>query len=597
MLVLPSAACPFSQPVFLLSLHCKDKGVFAIEKVHGNLSGLKKSQIKRLSHLYRRRLAPEAPISLELARELGTLSLELYKPVSVLVDRRGRVITVALGDAQDTPLPPLYGEAESRLYGLRLLHTHLKPGGLSNADLSVLFLNRLDAIVAVDISKNAQDALVVNNAHFAQVAPPTSEEEDWIIEAPMPVRSLEQIDVLERIRALEEELARSYNAREVTRSSAERAVIIGLQTNEGDFEAQSRLEELAELTRSAGATVAYQSMQHRDTPDPKTLIGQGKLQELVSKAYHEDADLLIFDRELNPAQAREIEKLTNLKVLDRTQLILDIFAQNARGREAKVQVELAQLQYQLTRLAGRGTALSRLGGGIGTRGPGETKLEVDRRRIRDRIVDLEKAVDEISQRRAETRKSRTHSDTPVIALVGYTNAGKSTLFNALAKSDVLSQNKLFATLRPTTREGWLPALGQWGAKVLYTDTVGFIRDLPDELVNAFRATLEELHDADILMHVVDGANPGAPDRVDAVNRILDELELEVERLVVINKADVAHKDVLRQLGERYDAKSVSAVTGAGMDDLKALLAKKIEGPDHVPLPDDFAAAYGVVSHD
>ena len=482
---------------------------------------------------------------------MGELSLEVNKPVSVLLDRRGRVMTVAVGDAADTPLPPLFGEADVRLYGLRLVHTHLKPGGLSSADLSKLFLNRLDAIVAVDLFENERGRVVLDDAHFAMIAPPTAQEEDWIVEEPMSMQALEGVNILERIRALEEELARSASAREVTRSSSEQAVLIGLDTGEGSLETESRLDELGELARTAGATVVYRSLQQRGSPDPRTLIGRGKLQELVSKAYHEDADLLIFDRELNPAQAREIETETQLKVIDRTQLILDIFAQNARGREAKVQVELAQLQYQLPRLAGRGTTLSRLGGGIGTRGPGETKLELDRRRIRERITALERDVDEISQRRAQTRKSRTGSDTPVIALVGYTNAGKSTLFNAVAKSDVLSANKLFATLRPTTREGWLPALGQWGEKVLYTDTVGFIRDLPDELVNAFRATLEELHDADLLLHVVDGATPGAPDRVDAVNRILDELNIEVERLVVINKADLADAGVLAQLAERY----------------------------------------------
>ena len=538
------------------------------------------------------------PATGELVRAMGELSAEVNKPVSVLLDRRGRVMTVAVGDAADTPLPPLFGEAEARLYGLRLVHTHLKPGGLSSGDLSKLFLNRLDAIVAVDLFENERGDVVLEDAHFAMIAPPTAQEEDWIVEAPMSMQALESVNILERIRALEEELARSSRAREVKRSSSEQAVLIGLDTGEGTLETESRLDELNELARTAGATVVYRSLQQRSTPDPRTLIGRGKLQELVSKAYHEDADLLIFDRELNPAQAREIETETQLKVIDRTQLILDIFAQNARGREAKVQVELAQLQYQLPRLAGRGTALSRLGGGIGTRGPGETKLELDRRRIRERITALERDVDEISRRRAETRKSRTGSDTPVIALVGYTNAGKSTLFNAVAKSDVLSANKLFATLRPTTREGWLPALGQWGAKVLYTDTVGFIRDLPDELVNAFRATLEELHDADLLLHVVDGATPGAPDRVDAVNRILDELKIEVERLVVINKADAADAQVLAQLAERYGAVSVSAVTCEGIDDLKAHLAKLIEGPNHVPLPEDFAAAYGVVtSHD
>ena len=538
------------------------------------------------------------PATSDLLRAMGELSIEVNKPVSLLLDRRGRVMTVAVGDAADTPLPPLFGEAETRLYGLRLVHTHLKPGGLSSADLSKLFLNRLDAIVAVDLFENERGRVVLEDAHFAMIAPPTSEEEDWIVEEPMSMQALEGINILERIRALEEELARNASAREVKRSSSEQAVLIGLDTGEGALETESRLDELSELARTAGATVVYRSLQQRSSPDPRTLIGRGKLQELVSKAYHEDADLLIFDRELNPAQAREIETETQLKVIDRTQLILDIFAQNARGREAKVQVELAQLQYQLPRLAGRGTTLSRLGGGIGTRGPGETKLELDRRRIRERITALERDVDEISQRRAQTRKSRTGSDTPVIALVGYTNAGKSTLFNAVAKSDVLSANKLFATLRPTTREGWLPALGQWGEKVLYTDTVGFIRDLPDELVNAFRATLEELHDADLLLHVVDGATPGAPDRVDAVNRILDELSIEVERLVVINKADLADAGVLAQLAERYGALSVSAVTGEGIDELKAHLAKLIEGPNHVPLPEDFAAAYGVVtSHD
>lgn len=220
--------------------------------------------------------------------------------------------------------------------------------------------------------------------------------------------------------------------------------------------------------------------------------------------------------------------------------------------------------------------MSRLGGGIGTRGPGETKLEVDRRRIRDRIASLEVAVNDISKRRGQTRKARTASSTPVVALVGYTNAGKSTLFNALAKSDVVARDELFATLRPTSREGWLPELGMWGDKVIFTDTVGFIRDLPEELVNAFRATLEELHDADLLLHVVDGAAPGAPDRVDAVQRILDELELEPPRLIVLNKSDLADEVHIAELAERYGAVAVSAATGAGLDELRAVLTAELE---------------------
>ncbi len=568
------------------------EGAVEIDKVHGKLSGLKTGQVKRLSNLYRRRVPPEAALTADLARALVELADELGRGVNVLLDRRGRVVTVAVGDAADTPLPPPAGEAAARLYGLRLVHTHAKTGGLSSNDLTTLFLNRLDAIVSVDVAHGPHGALP-GAAQLAMVAPPTSEQEDWIVDPPSTVHELERVDVLRRIRALEEELARTAGAREVTRTSAERAVLVGLETGEGLAEAESRIEELAELTRSAGATVAHVNMQQRDRADRRTVIGRGKLQEIVSKAYHEDADLLVFDRELSPAQGREIEQATLLKVLDRTQVILDIFAQNARGREAQVQVELAQLHYQLPRLSGRGHAMSRLGGGIGTRGPGETKLEVDRRRIRDRIAGLEKDVDEISRRRARTRKNRTASTTPVVALVGYTNAGKSTLFNALAKSDQVSRNKLFATLRPTTREGWLPALGEWGGKVLLTDTVGFIRDLPEELVSAFRATLEELHDADLLVHVVDAAAPGAPERVDAVDRILDELELEPPRLIVLNKADAAGPALLAGLRQRFEALAVSARTKAGLDELKAELARALEGGGHVPLPDDPVRAYGM----
>ncbi len=528
-------------------------------------------------------MAPEHAVSRELARSMAELALDLGRPVTVLIDRRGRVITVAAGDAEHCPLPPAVGEAESRLAGLRLVHVHLKEGGLSRADLTSLFLNRLDLMVAVDVRAGSHGAPELGLAHVATVAPPTSDEEDWLIDAPTEFATLEREDVLERVSALEEELARAYRVRDVRRGSEERAVLVGLDTGEGPIETQSRLDELAELLRSAGGVVAFEVLQSRSSPDARTLVGRGKLEEVVSAAYHENADLLVFDRELSPAQSREIEKATKLKVLDRTQVILDIFAQNARGREAQVQVELAQLQYQLPRLSGRGTAMSRLGGGIGTRGPGETKLEVDRRRIRERLAALERDVDTISRRRSEGRKGRTHGPTPVVALVGYTNAGKSTLFNALAKSSVLAKNALFATLRPTTREGWLPERGEWGATVLFTDTVGFIRDLPSELVSAFRATLEELHDADLLLHVVDAAAPGAPDRVMAVERILDELELRVPRLVVLNKADAADPVVTRDLATRYgEAVAVSARSGLGLDTLRSLLAHVLTDPASTP---------------
>lgn len=546
-----------------------------IEKIHGKTSGLRPHQLKRLSNLYRRKIPPQAPVTADLARALTELSAALGRGISLLIDRRGRIREVAVGDARDTPVPGVFGETQTRLQGVRLVHTHLKPGGLSDDDLSVLFLNRLDAVIAVDVLPQDGRGLP-GPAQLATIAPPTSSQKNWIVEDPLSVHDLENEDFEERMRALEEELARARSAREVQRRSEERALLVGLRTDESQAEAESRLEELRELARSAGAEIASSDLQYRPQPDPRTLIGRGKLRELVSVAYHEDADLLIFDRELSPGQAREIEKTTNLKVLDRTQLILDIFARNASGHEAQVQVELAQLQYQLPRLAGRGTAMSRLGAGIGTRGPGETKLEVDRRRIRDRIRALEGIVADISRRRSETRKQRTSSPVPVVALVGYTNAGKSSLFNSLAREQAVARPRLFATLRPTTREAWLPQLGEWGARILLTDTVGFIRDLPEELVNAFRATLEELHYSDLLLHVVDAATPGVPERVEAVNRILDELELERPRVIVLNKADITPADELAGLRERYSATAVSALTGDGLDALRERLADILE---------------------
>ena len=327
------------------------KGTEVIERVHGNVSGLRNNHLKRLSNLYRRKVPPSTTVTIALARAMAEISREIGRGVVLLIDRRGRVVTVAVGDANDAPIPQRFGEVGSRLSGLRLIHSHLKLGGLSPDDLTTLFLNRLDALVAFDTLSSAKGGTELGQAHFAQIAPPTSSEEDWIVDPPTQLGYLERGNVLERIRALEEELTRSRGTRDVNSSSEERAILVGLESGEGGFEAESRLLELEELTRSAGGKIAGKSLQHRKTINSKTLIGLGKLQELVSLAYHEDADLLVFDRELSPAQAREIESFTRLKVLDRTQVILDIFAQNARGREAQVQVELSQLNYQLTLLS------------------------------------------------------------------------------------------------------------------------------------------------------------------------------------------------------------------------------------------------------
>lgn len=556
-----------------MSAYNAGKEARLIERVHGQVDNLRPQQLRLLRNLYRRRVPQDAVINTETARATALISLEINRPISLLLDRRGRVITVAVGDADTVLIPEWHGEQESRLYGLRLVHTHLTEAKLSPNDLTTLFINRLDAIAAVHVTDEVPGYL--GAAQLATIASQEAEEENWIIEDFPQFIQLERDNFQDRIFALEEELSRTIASREVHRRSEERAILVGVQHRESQEEAGERLDELAELVTSAGVEVAATEMQSRRSLDPRSVVGSGKLEELVSLAFHADADVLVFDRELAPAQAREIERKTHLKVVDRTQVILDIFAQNASGREAQVQVELAQLHYQLPRLVGRGTELSRLAGGIGTRGPGETKLEVDRRRIRDRISALEKTVDTISRRRAETRKGRTHGATPVVGLVGYTNAGKSTLFNALTKADVLSENRLFATLRPTSREGWLPGLGSWGATVVFTDTVGFIRDLPEELVNAFRATLEELHDADMLLHIVDASSPTALEKVEAVERILGELEIDRPGFTVLNKADLIDKELAEELALRFDATLVSAVTGEGLDELRDRITREL----------------------
>jgi GTPase len=558
-----------------------------IEKVHGNIHGLKPSLVKKLSNLYRRKLPPSSVMTPELARAMTELALETNREVVLLVDRRGHVVTVSVGDASKTEFPNLERgrEAESRLRGLSLVHAHPKPGPLSKSDLTTLFLNRLDAIVAVETKPDG----LPGNAHLAHLTPPNAilEEEDWRIHAPQSVQSLEDWDFAGNTRALEEEFARLSKMRETKRSSAERAILIGVDRGHG-VRAEESLDELAELARTAGAEVVWRDLQYRKHIKPGTVIGRGKLDELTSKAYHLDADVLIFDQDLSPAQAREIEEITSLKILDRTQLILDIFAQHASGQESKLQVELAQLRYMLPRLLGKGTQLSKIGGSagssasgaIGTRGPGETKLELDRRRINDRIAFLDRGLQEIGKRQAERRKSRTRNNVPVVAIVGYTNAGKSTLLNALTHANVLVEDKLFATLSPTSRRGYLEGYGE----VIFTDTVGFIRDLPKDLKRAFRSTLEELQDVDVLLHVIDAANDGMLERFKAVEEILEELELKnIPRLVVLNKIDRADPFDLEDKLERFVGVGVSAATKRGLEELKSrvlqgILVARAEAP-------------------
>lgn len=505
----------------------------------------------------------------ELARAMSELSTDMRREVAVVIDRRGHVLTVSVGDAANTDLPPVK-HSENRLSGFHLVHTHPRGGALSKSDLSTLFLNRLDAICAIEV----KDGLP-GKAHVAHLTPPNSvlEEEDWRILPPQTVHELEDWDLQGQVRALEEEFAR-FRELKTQKKDAERALLV--QVDSGEFDAEDRLAELSELARTAGAVVVHKELVFRKHLNPSSVIGKGKLEELTSRAYHLDASMIIFGQELSPAQAREIENVTNLKILDRTQLILDIFALHASGTESKLQVELAQLRYMKPRLLGKGTQLSRIGGSggsaggaIGTRGPGETKLELDRRYINDRISELDHQIEDLSRRREERRKARARNRIPVVGIVGYTNAGKSTLLNALLnqreEKKVLAENKLFATLRPTSRQVFLPNYGQ----VILTDTVGFIRDLPKDLARAFKATLEEIGDANLLMHVLDASAPDFEIKFQSVQNILKELELtDIPVLVVLNKADQASQERLEDLKHRYSGLAVSALTGEGIMDLK-----------------------------
>jgi GTP-binding protein HflX len=532
-----------------------------LEKVFGKTEGLKKSELKRLSNLYRRRVPKERVLTPELAQALAALSQEVGRPLALLLDREGRVVRVGVGDAKDLPIPE-GARGERRLSGFRLLHTHLSPGGLSRPDLSVLFLNRLDSLAALEVEAGRPTTL-----HLALLAPPKTGE-DWRILPPRPYFQYLDLNLLAEVEALEEEMARQARVREVLDGSGERAILVGVDLGEGP-EAEAGLEELSELTRTAGGVPVKKVLVFRQHLDPRYLVGLGKLEELKSLAYHENASTLIFGLELTPAQAREIERATGLKVLDRTQLILDIFALHAKTPEAQAQVELAQLKYLMPRLVGRGKEMSRLGGGIGTRGPGETKLEVDRRRLLERITHLSRKLAEYGQRREEARRQRKRKGVPLIAVVGYTNAGKTTLLSALAKGGEPGEDKLFATLRPLTRRGFLPGVGE----VLFTDTVGFIRRMPEELLTAFRATLEEVREADLLLHVLDASQEGGLERYRVVEELLKGLGVEAPRVLALSKADQAAPYDLLYLRERLGGVAVSALKGTGLKELREALAE------------------------
>ncbi len=530
--------------------------------ITGNTHGLKASQVRQLERLFRRRLPPDRLITHELARELCELSHETGRQVGVLVDRRGSIGHVMVGDARSIELPD-WGRIRAglgRLRGLRCIHTHLGDEPLTRDDLTDLALLRLDAMVAVGTGGDGLPGL----AYAASLKPANAEGTAIDYLDPVPPARLD-FDFREWIRALEEELARQTRTRRV--GDAERALLVSVTAGRKPHDVESQLEELVELARSAGVEVVDVVTQHRPRVDPRFLIGAGRLQDLVIRAFQSDVDLVIFDQNLTPGQARNLGERLDLRVIDRTQLILDIFAQRASTRDGKLQVELAQLRYRLPRLAQRSDrSLSRLAGGIGGRGPGETKLEVDRRRVRDRIHRLERELEKLRGQRETRRQRRARRGLPVLSIVGYTNAGKSTLLRALTRSHVHVEDKMFATLDPASRRLRFPR----EREVIVTDTVGFIRDLPKDLVAAFRATLEELSDADVLLHVVDASAPDAERRIAAVREVLEQLgRAATPELLVFNKIDLLPEPGGPALAARYDGVAVSAAQGLGLGDLLA----------------------------
>lgn len=556
---------------------------------------LKKSHIIRIEKLFRKKIAKDKLITVDIAETVAEISHEINKEIALIVNRKGQIVDIAVGDAEKVELPELKNirESRTRLCGLRCIHTH--PNGdatLSKADLTTLEKNRLDVMIAIGVSRESKFSKSKGfNAKFAdsvQMAFLSSDiVEKFEISEMMTVFAAEEIDFQEKLFEIESDLTQKGSVIEV--DDKEKALLLSLHTKERtDFEVSESVLELKELVYTAGAEMLGVVIQKRSRPDTSSFIGSGKAYEVAVTARERGANLVVIDAELLPRQQKCLEEIIGIKTIDRTELILDIFAQRAQSKEGKIQVELAQLKYLFPRLIGAGLSLSRQGGsssagGIATRGPGETKLELDRRRIRDRINMLEKDVDKIKEQRAYQRRKRENNLIPTATIVGYTNVGKSTLLNALTNSDILAENKLFATLDPTTRKLRVNE----NMSVLLTDTVGFIQNLPTQLIAAFRATLEETLTADVIIHVVDCSHPACLEHIDTVYSILGDLEaVNKPFITLINKIDKLHdKELLNKIIEKSpNPILISAKDKKGFGDFTAKLEEIVNAiPELLPL--------------
>jgi GTP-binding protein HflX len=568
-----------------------------IETIYGNLQGLKPSQLKGLQRLYHQRIPGDRITTPEFAQRLAASSTEIGQPVCAYLNRRGQVIRVGVGTPRQTQIPPLelprYGGG--RLSGIRCIATQIKSEPPNESALTAMAIQRLDVLVVLTLTgsgfqrRGGGGTGYIEQAYLAHLLPPTAEDNNGNIitlQAPIPhylspPQSLDMLsnqDFLDLVDNLEAELQRELVAQTVD-SDGDKVLLVGVKTEDiSPQRFEDGLLELVRLVDTAGGQVIETLRQKRSRPHPQTVVGEGKVQEIALTAQTIGASLIVFDRSLSPAQVRNLETQIGVRVVDRTEVILDIFAQRAQSGAGKLQVELAQLEYSLPRLTGRGQAMSRLGGGIGTRGPGETKLETERRAIQRRIARLQQEVNQLQAHRSRLRQRRQHQEVPTVAIVGYTNAGKSTLLNVLTSSEIYAADQLFATLDPTSRRLAIPdAITDEPQTIVLTDTVGFIHELPPALIDAFRATLEEVSDADALVHVVDLSHPAWQGQIESVMKILMSMPITPgPALLAFNKIDQVDGETLRFAQEEYpQAAFISAGKALGLETLRQRIGQLI----------------------
>lgn len=545
-----------------------------MREIKGNIKGIRDSVIAELQKLYDMQ-SPQL-VSQELAVKLADITEYINREISVYITRSGQIIEITVGDNATVELPSFSGRrGAGRLSGIRCIHTH--PGGnpyLSGVDISALKNNKYDAMVAIGV---VSPDFTKSELTFGLITGIDSNE-NYTAECygPYSIEDAENINFVNTVSTIERILDKQTGTASLQVMS-ERAILIGMEWGRNDSlcTVDDSLEELKQLADTAGATVIKKFIQKRPKPDPAFFIGRGKVQELALYAQQENIDLCIFDDELSPAQQRNIESVMGIRILDRTALILDIFAQRARTNEGKLQVELAQLQYTLPRIMGKGLMLSRLGGGIGTRGPGETKLEVDRRRIRDRIAFIKDQIEKVKAVRSLHRSNRKKNNVFEVSLVGYTNAGKSTLLNTLTNSDIYAKDQLFATLDPTTRQLTLPNKQE----IIITDTVGFIQRLPHQLIAAFRSTLEVVTEADLLVHVIDVSHELYKEQAAAVHEVLKEIGAETKPVITVyNKIDKLPPDskLADRLALEEDTVCISAAKKLNLETLQQMIESHLK---------------------